>query len=55
MEIKIIEHLLDEPEEMALCPLCDNVIMEGEPVAIGKAYGAFSLIHDFCYEEVEDD
>lgn len=50
-----IEHLIGDPEDMGLCPLCDNVIMEWETIDIVCAYGVQSLAHDACIMEDMND
>ena len=50
MKTVMIEDQLSEPEEMSLCPLCDNVITDGEPVVIGEAYGCLALVHECCVD-----
>lgn len=48
LETVDVTEMLDEPEDMALCPLCDNVILEYEPVVIAKASGCICLAHECC-------
>jgi len=49
--IYYIESYLDMPEEVPLCPVCDQPIMEHEKIAIGLAYGAKCLVHMDCVQE----
>ncbi len=43
-----------DPEEIPLCPLCDQPIMRGELVDIGTAGGAIALIHEDCANQLKD-
>ena len=37
-----------EPDDMPLCPLCDNVINDWEPSALLFAHGVKGLAHVIC-------
>jgi len=41
-----------DPEDIPLCPLCDQPIMRYETVAIGTAAGAVALVHEVCAKEL---
>lgn len=43
-----------DPEELPLCPLCDQPIMRHELVDIGTAAGAVALIHEDCANQLEE-
>lgn len=47
-----IQGELDQPEEMQLCPLCDNPIAEWELAALVTAFGWKGLAHADCVREV---
>ena len=53
MEIVNIENLIEDGFEIALCPLCDNEILEFERVVIGYGHGSKCLVHEFCLEQIE--
>lgn len=42
-----------DPEQMPLCPLCDNVITDWEPAVVVSCVGSKGLAHEFCVEEGE--
>ena len=46
-----IEGLITEPEEMPLCPLCDQPLLIFEEVVVGLAHGCGALVHLPCCEE----
>jgi len=41
-----------DPEEMPLCPLCDQPIFTYEPHQVVTAAGAKALAHEDCAREV---
>lgn len=43
-----------DPEDIPLCPLCDQPIFAYERVAIGNGGEALALIHADCGEELEE-
>lgn len=36
------------PEDMPLCPFCDNEILQGQEYSIITAYAAYALAHLAC-------
>lgn len=48
-----ISHGID-PEDIPLCPLCDQPIMTYETVAIVTAAGAVALAHEDCTNELAE-
>ncbi len=42
-----------EPEQMPLCPLCDNAILDWEPVVLVTCGGSKGLAHSDCVEHEE--
>lgn len=46
-----ITHRVDDPEDMPLCPLCDNVIDAYEPAVVVTAFETKGLAHELCLEE----
>lgn len=44
-----------DPEDIPLCPLCDQPIMNYETVSIGTAAGAVALVHEDCANELSED
>lgn len=54
MQVEIVE--VDDlgPEDIPLCPLCDQQIFTYERVAIGNGGEALALIHADCGEELEE-
>lgn len=41
-----------DPEEMPLCPLCDQPIMTYEPTGEIHCAGTKALAHEACIEEI---
>jgi hypothetical protein len=42
-----------EIDDMSLCPLCDQPILNYEEISIFSAHGMVGLIHKGCAEEQE--
>jgi hypothetical protein len=52
---KDITALIDDPEQMSLCCLCDQPIFEYEEAIIGNAHGVICLVHAWCVEDDSDE
>jgi len=44
-----------EPDDMPLCPLCDNAILEWDGVVLVSCGGAKGLAHSDCVAEITED
>jgi hypothetical protein len=42
-----------EPEDIALCPLCDNAMLEWDETSVIECGGAKCLAHSDCIEELQ--
>lgn len=43
------------PGQMPCCPLCDNEIIDYQPVALVSAHGSKGLAHAMCVDALDDD
>ena len=44
-----------EPDDMPMCPLCENSITEDEPACLIFAHGCKGIAHSLCVMSARDD
>jgi hypothetical protein len=54
MKPQDISEILDGPDEMPLCPICQSIISEYDTGTLVSAFGIVGLAHADCLDDDED-